>query len=114
QVIGSSDEILAVELDERAQPLAGGAMRPSALNLAAWAKYNADPYHREYFKTSIKFIADETAASWAAADKIAAGLADKIFFWLRFEPFLFSPRWATMKMLSRAKRFVMGLVPKQK
>ncbi|MDD5593417.1 MAG: hypothetical protein PHG97_01580, partial [Candidatus Margulisbacteria bacterium] len=86
QVIGSSDEILAVELDERAQPLNGGAMRPSALNLAAWAKYNADPYHREYFKTSIKFIADETAASWAAAEGLAAGLADKIFFWLRFEP----------------------------
>lgn len=107
-VIDDSDNAMAVELDPLAYSQDAPPRKPGYLWLAQWAKYNTDLYQRRFFQKKIRFHKHDISQKWRRAEELSDRVAEGVFYWLRFEPFLISPRME----LRRLKAWMKGIIKK--
>jgi hypothetical protein len=103
RVVEDSDEVSLVDLTrgtyEGAQPAALGA---SALGVASWAKFNANPVHRRFVRSRIRFHNAEPSGRWSELERESDRVVDSIESWLRLP----SPVFRGVNFVERACRSV--------
>jgi len=105
-IASDSDELMSVELSNLSNPTNAGESPPSPLNIAAFAKYSAYGHHRIFVRNKIRFHFDDLSPRWKEVENFSDKSIDRIFYWLKFEPFLFWP----YGILLKTKGFVRNMV----
>jgi hypothetical protein len=101
-----SDELMSVELSSLSYPSNAGKRPPSPLNIAAFAKYSTCAHNRFFFREKIRFHCEDISSRWEKTEEISDKAVAKIFYWLKFEPFLFWPYGISLK----AKGFIRNII----
>lgn len=106
-----SDELMSVEMSSLSYPSNAGKRPPSPLNIAAFAKYSTCAHNRFFFREKIRFHSEDISPHWKKVEKVSDEAVERIFYWLRFEPFLFWPYGLSFKakgFLRNIFKFFMG------
>ncbi len=105
-IASDSDEFMSVEMSSLSYPGNAGRRPPNPLNIAAFAKYSTDGHSRIFIRQKIRFHFDDISPRWAKVEQLSDEAIDRIFYWLKFEPFLFWP----YGILSHANLFIRNIV----
>ncbi len=106
-VVEDSDRFCAVELDSRSQKYDRRFSWLGSLGIAIFAKYHSDACHREFFRKKIYLHYKDVSSSWASSQRMSDTVVKRVFFWLKFEPFIFSPRIEAKKIVARIRGIFM-------
>jgi len=92
-----SDELMSVELSSLSMPPNSGYLPANPLNIAAFAKYSTSSHHRDFLRKKIRFHRNGLSSKWREVEQFSDKAINRIFFWLKFEPFLFWPYGAALR-----------------
>lgn len=105
-IVSDSDEVLSVEMSSLAMKSDCGKTGANAFKVAIFAKYAADPYNRLFVRHKIRLHTDDISPKWAGIEEYSDKNIDRIFYWLKFEPILFSPRIMLLKTKAMVKNIL--------
>ncbi|MDD5428965.1 MAG: hypothetical protein PHI58_07035 [Candidatus Omnitrophica bacterium] len=102
-IVSDSDELMSIEMSSLSMKPDAGRAGANAFKIAVFAKYAADPYNRIFARQKIRLHSGDISPKWAVVEEYSDRSIDKVFYWLKFEPFLFSPRRILWKAKTAGK-----------